>query len=111
MDLQCSLALLNAPQMQDRVGSTQSHTALKGLENVTSFAKQETLDKQRLAGLAQQYGLGKVIRWKPRKVRSKQMKWRALIEHWADTFARRTTCRVPAKKPCLPMHFTRLLVH
>ncbi|GAB7351062.1 hypothetical protein MBLNU459_g1541t1 [Dothideomycetes sp. NU459] len=67
VDLQCSLALLNAPQMQARAGAAQSHTALKGLENVTSLAKHETLDKHRLAGLAQQYGLGKVIRWKPRK--------------------------------------------
>lgn len=72
MDLQCSLALLNAPQMSETVGGTRTHTALKGLENLTPFAKQETLDKQRLAGLAQQYGLGKVIRWKPRKVRSNQ---------------------------------------
>jgi len=59
--------------MHDTAGATQSHTALRGLENVTSFAKQETLDKTRLAGLAHQYGLGKVIRWKPRKVRSRKI--------------------------------------
>lgn len=70
MDLQCSLALLSASGSAPSAGyATASHPALKGLHNVTASAKQRTLDKQRLAQLAQSYGLGKVIRWKPRKVR------------------------------------------
>ncbi|KAF1346094.1 ribonuclease-III-like-domain-containing protein [Delphinella strobiligena] len=66
VDLQCSLALLNAPQMLGRTSS--QHTALKGLDNVTQLAKTETLDRFRLAQVAQSYGLDKVVRWKPRKV-------------------------------------------
>lgn len=71
MDLQCSLALLNAPQMLGR--SSSQHTALKGLDNVTQVAKTETLDRFRLAQVAQSYGLDKVVRWKPRKVSSTYM--------------------------------------
>lgn len=67
VDLQCSLALLNAPQIGR---SAASHTALSGLNNVTTMAKAETLDRLRLAQVAQSYGLDKVVRWKPRKVRS-----------------------------------------
>ena len=68
MDLQCSLALLNTPEVHARDPAAPAHPALKGLENVTSFSKQRTLDKRRLAQLAQDYGLAKVMRWKPRKV-------------------------------------------
>lgn len=67
MDLQCSLALLNSPQIRQRHPDASQHPALQGLENLTAVTKQEVLDKRRLAQLAQQYGLGKVIRWKPRK--------------------------------------------
>ena len=67
MDLQCSLALLNMPQM--RGTKAPAHPALQGLENITSDSKQQTLAKRRLAQLAQQYGLGKAMQWTPRNVR------------------------------------------
>ncbi|KAL1303989.1 hypothetical protein AAFC00_000434 [Neodothiora populina] len=66
VDLQCSLALLNAPSSALHSPSL-SHPALKGLDNLTSSAKSDTLDKYRLAQVAQSYGLEKVVRWKPRK--------------------------------------------
>jgi large subunit ribosomal protein L15 len=43
------------------------HPALEGLENVTQFAKDSILDRSRLAKLATQYGVDKVVRWKPKK--------------------------------------------
>ncbi|KAI5211586.1 hypothetical protein AUEXF2481DRAFT_5242 [Aureobasidium subglaciale EXF-2481] len=68
-DMQCSLALLQSPD----VGLTGKrlkllHPALKGLTNVSDFAKNNTLDKERLASLARQYGLDAVVRWTPRNV-------------------------------------------
>lgn len=44
-----------------------SHPALHGLENITPFARQQTLNKTRLAKLAHMYGVDKVMRWKPKK--------------------------------------------
>ncbi|KAG9808696.1 hypothetical protein KCU68_g21514, partial [Aureobasidium melanogenum] len=41
---------------------------MRGVDNVSEFAKNKTLDKQRLASLARQYGLDAVVRWKPRNV-------------------------------------------
>ena len=66
VDLQCSLALLQMPTVEGTPQST--HPALLGLENVSSFAKQRTLEKKRLAQVAQQYGLASVMRWTPKKV-------------------------------------------
>ncbi|GAB7340315.1 hypothetical protein MBLNU457_6768t1 [Dothideomycetes sp. NU457] len=64
VDLQCSLALMQSPTTGLQ-GST--HPALKGLENVTPFAKQRVLNKNRIAQLAQGYGLASVMRWTPKK--------------------------------------------
>lgn len=78
VDLQTSLALLNAPKhaQQSQITGTPDtygrvafqHPALEGLDNLTEQTKEGILDKRRLAGLADQYGLRRVIRWKPRKV-------------------------------------------
>lgn len=66
VDMQCSLAMLNAPSP---TAQAPSHPSLQGLENITLSAKRQTLDKVRLARLAQRYNLDRVVRWRPRKVR------------------------------------------
>jgi large subunit ribosomal protein L15 len=77
-DMQCSLALLDAPassplqqQQQQQQGGTEKqhlHPAMRGVGNVTAYAKSKTLDKVRVAGLARQYGIDGVVRWKPKNV-------------------------------------------
>ncbi|KAF2096111.1 hypothetical protein NA57DRAFT_78883 [Rhizodiscina lignyota] len=74
VDLQLSLALLNAPKVplptetHDEYGrALYHHPALETLDNLTNFTKTEAVDKKRLARLAEQYGLPGVIRWKPKK--------------------------------------------
>ncbi|CAK1365591.1 hypothetical protein CB0940_09911 [Cercospora beticola] len=70
LDLQCSLALLNAPVPSNLAelpsNEVFKHSALEGLENITPFNKTTILHKSRLSALASQYGLDKVVRWKPR---------------------------------------------
>ncbi|KAI9712325.1 MAG: hypothetical protein M1820_001538 [Bogoriella megaspora] len=80
VDLQTSLALLNAPKPQsevdqipepDNFGRTLfQHRSLENLEQLTESAKAETLDKSRLAQLANSYGLPQVIRWKPKNTQN-----------------------------------------
>lgn len=80
VELQTSLALLDAPQAEiqqrtkglpDNYGRLPfQHLSLQNLESVTVHTKERILDRQRIAQLAQHYGLGDVIRWKPRQVRS-----------------------------------------
>lgn len=73
-ELQTSLALLDAPQpsipaKQDPFHrSIEEDQPLSGIENVTSRLVARSIDKARLAELAERYGLDKVIRWKPRQV-------------------------------------------
>ena len=43
------------------------HSALEGLENVTTFAKANVVEKGRLARLASSYGVDQAVRWKPKK--------------------------------------------
>lgn len=71
VDLQTSLALLNAPQMRHSLSSS-THAALKGLENLTSTAKADTLERDRLSQVARLYGLDRVIQWTPRRVSCSQ---------------------------------------
>lgn len=79
--LQTSQALLNAPQVDigpkkhdskpvtDSFGRIPfSHPALSGLSGLTGEATDRTLDKSRLASLAERYGFDKVTRWKPKRV-------------------------------------------
>lgn len=80
MELQTSLALLNAPKPSQAAGAIQAldkygrmpfqHPALENLESITPAIKNQVLDKRRLAQLAMRYGLDTVIRWKPKQVRS-----------------------------------------
>ena len=78
VDLQTSLAFLNAPRPDiqadqppepDEFGRTPfQHPLLNGLDHLSESAKARQLDKSRLAKLAELYGLAKVIRWKPKNV-------------------------------------------
>ena len=77
MELQTSLALLDAPPTPGRTSSTEEdkygrvpyhQRPLENVENITSYAKEHLLDRQRLAQLADRYGLAGVIRWKPKQV-------------------------------------------
>lgn len=70
-DVQCSLALIEQPsqvQPYTKKPKHYRHPAMRGVDNVSEFAKNKTLDKERLASLARQYGLDAVVRWKPRNV-------------------------------------------
>ncbi|EME43674.1 hypothetical protein DOTSEDRAFT_54426 [Dothistroma septosporum NZE10] len=72
LDLQCSLGLLSMPAaegegMEKDGRDVFKHRALEGVENITPFAKHQVLDPSRLASLANQYGIDRVVRWKPRK--------------------------------------------
>lgn len=72
LDLQASLALLStAPMSSSTTAATDSnifqHPSLHGLENITPLARNEALNKTRVARVAYTYGLDKVVRWKPKK--------------------------------------------
>jgi large subunit ribosomal protein L15 len=76
-NVQCSLALIEQPARPEDLEKIKSnsrkqfaHPAMRGVHNVSDFAKSQTLDKERLASLARQYGLDAVVRWKPRNVSS-----------------------------------------
>lgn len=81
MELQTSLALLDGPrptyeldakdgkEKEDKYGRTPfAHPALDKVNNMAPHVKDEVLQKQRLAQLAESYGIGDVIRWKPKQV-------------------------------------------
>lgn len=75
VDVHTTLALVHAApdplsaQATDQYGRVPfQHPALGGLQNVTLQAKARMGDKRRVSQLAQQYGLGDVVRWKPKKV-------------------------------------------
>ena len=71
VDLQASIALLSSPTPPNLDTSNDSnvyqHPSLLGAENVTLHAKSNVLSKARLARLARDYRIDKVVRWKPRK--------------------------------------------
>lgn len=78
IDLQTSLALLNAPNPEIQANQPPKpdefdripfeHPSLNGLDKLTESAKAKELDKSRLAKLGESYGLAHVIRWKPKNV-------------------------------------------
>lgn len=74
MDLQTSLALLRNSSTKQTPMPDQyrrepfQHPALEGLEGITEQARATVLDKRRVGGLAEQYGLDAVVRWKPKRV-------------------------------------------
>ncbi|KXT04847.1 hypothetical protein AC578_3484 [Pseudocercospora eumusae] len=71
LDLQTSLALLSSPSPSSTPPFNRNevylHPALHGLENISQRTKLQILNHRRLSALAMQYGLDKVIRWKPRR--------------------------------------------
>jgi large subunit ribosomal protein L15 len=74
VELQTSQALINSPQEElstvDQFGRKPfQHPALAGLQGLSDEAETKVLDKARLAQIAQQYGLDRVTRWKPKRVR------------------------------------------
>lgn len=76
VELQSSLGLLQtvtAPllvsQVDDYGRTPFVHPALQGLAGLNERTKRDLLTKERLAGLADQYGITRVMRWKPKKVR------------------------------------------
>ena len=79
VELQTSLALVSASSTAGSSGSPQpdqygripfKHPALEGLDSLTEHGKTTALEKIRVAGLAESYGLDAVLRWKPKKVRN-----------------------------------------
>jgi large subunit ribosomal protein L15 len=84
IELQTSQALINSPQENqwprdsddrpenDKYGRKPFlHPALSGLQGLSDEAESKVLDKARLSQLAERYGLDKVTRWKPKRVRTK----------------------------------------
>ncbi|KAI9877875.1 MAG: hypothetical protein M1830_002583 [Pleopsidium flavum] len=74
VDVQTSLAIIHSassqplPPTADRLERVPfQHPALNGLTNLTAKTKTLSTDQGRLSQLAQQYGLGSVVRWKPKK--------------------------------------------
>ncbi|SMQ53712.1 unnamed protein product [Zymoseptoria tritici ST99CH_1A5] len=69
LTLQTSLALLRAPSPPNLSSLPANevfyHPSLTGLENISPVTKDQVLDKKRLANIARQYGMEKVVRWKP----------------------------------------------
>ncbi|EMF12221.1 uncharacterized protein SEPMUDRAFT_87860 [Sphaerulina musiva SO2202] len=69
LDLQTSLALLSQPQqspLEMPAAEVYQHPSLQNLENITLANKASALHKSRLSALASEYGLDKVVRWKPK---------------------------------------------
>ena len=64
-----SLATPHPPPTPDKYGRVPfTHPALDGLGGLTQKAKTMVMEKSRMAQLAARYGLGEVLRWKPKKV-------------------------------------------
>ncbi|KAF4555190.1 Hypothetical protein D9617_3g022620 [Elsinoe fawcettii] len=76
VDLQTSLALVGMPRLrswgQEEEMGRKEDGLVGGLENLTPFAKGRVLERRRLAGLAREKGLEKVVRWKPKKAEDLQ---------------------------------------
>jgi large subunit ribosomal protein L15 len=82
VELQTSQALINSPQenqwprdaddkpAKDKYGRRPFvHPALNGLQGLSEEAETKVLNKARLSQLAERYGLDKVTRWTPKRVR------------------------------------------
>jgi hypothetical protein len=77
VELQTSLAILTAEASsslptakKDSYGRTPyQHPALEGVEQLTEKSMSTVLDINRMASLADGYGLNRVLRWKPKNVR------------------------------------------
>jgi large subunit ribosomal protein L15 len=82
VELQTSQALIHSPQekqwprdkddrpIPDKYGRIPFlHPALDGLQGLSDEAESKVLDKARLSQLAERYGLDKVTRWTPKRVR------------------------------------------
>jgi len=70
VDLQTSIALVQAPAPPSSVPGEQnvfSHPSLEGVENISSFNKAQILAPARVAQVARSFGVEKVVRWKPKK--------------------------------------------
>ena len=77
IELQTSLALLHGPSSARPVSTADEfgrmpfqHAALEGLDGLSTGenAKYRFLNRDRLAQLAESYGLDGVVRWKPKNV-------------------------------------------
>lgn len=78
VELQASLALIDKPAFSTSAEASvkdpwgrplpRPDPSLVGIENLDRSTKLEALDLARMSGLAQRYGLQKVIRWKPRQI-------------------------------------------
>ncbi|KAK7516993.1 mitochondrial 54S ribosomal protein mL57 [Phyllosticta citriasiana] len=74
VDLQTSLALLDMPMANKRSHFPDpyhrepfQHASLRGVTNVTDKAKMHYAGKYRLAKLAYNFGVDRVLRWRPKK--------------------------------------------
>ena len=84
VELQTSLAILTAgassdppPPKKDSYGRLPyQNPALEGIEQLTDKSRSAVLDPNRMGGLADRYGLNRVIRWKPKNVRLADISWR-----------------------------------
>jgi large subunit ribosomal protein L15 len=83
IDMQASFALLDMPSPNEIPGEQSfkprpdkfgripfTHPSLRGLQNLSQANKNAVVDKSRLGPLGKDYGLGQVVRWKPRLVSS-----------------------------------------
>ena len=83
VELQTSLSLLSGaavnpiPPAQDQFGREPfQHPRLQGLNGLTEQIKHDAIEKRKLARLADRYGLEHVVRWKPKRVRLEQNRYR-----------------------------------
>ncbi|MCJ1453955.1 hypothetical protein MMC28_004305 [Mycoblastus sanguinarius] len=79
VELQTSLALVHGysaaptPQHEDKHGREPfTNLALEGLSGLTEQSKGATIEKRRMAQLAEKYGLDNVLRWKPKRMTNLQ---------------------------------------
>ena len=75
VDLQTSLELVHSPLgvktsiTADHYGRMPfQHPALDGLGGLNETSRAHMLDRDRIAGVAERYGMLNVIRWRPKKV-------------------------------------------
>jgi large subunit ribosomal protein L15 len=107
IELQTSQALIHSPQqnpwprneknrpLPDEFGRTPYvHPALDGVQGLTDEAESMVLNKQRLSQLAEKYGLDKVTRWVPKRVRITTFIYHAIL-----TPPRRITSSDPVSNP------------
>lgn len=76
VEMQINAAVVNMPRPESQSSEADDygrepfeHPALEGLLNLTAPFKARALDKRRLYELSVKYGLPRVLRWRPKKVR------------------------------------------